>query len=152
MVDARGVVIRRLVILYTKEALENLTFEAICPYFLYCIINNFRIWLVVHWMTFSILVDMPAVLVVINLAAYAFWRFLARVLTLTILMSSRRLLTIRLTFEGPVHSVMCFWSVLRGQILLKSCHELEEVSLASNIYYVFKVMVYKSRKLMLYSI
>jgi hypothetical protein len=87
-----------------------------------------------------------------NLATYAFWRFLARVLTLTILTSSRRLLTIRLTFEGPVHSVMCFWSILRGQIPSKSCCELEEVSLASNIYYVFKVTVCKSRKLMLYSI
>jgi hypothetical protein len=107
---------------------------------------------VVHWITFSILVNMPAVLVVMNLATYAFWRFLARVLTLTILTSSRRLLTIRLTFKGPVHSVMCFWSVLRGQILSKSCCKLEEVSLASNIYYVFKVIVYKSRKLILYFI
>jgi hypothetical protein len=86
-----------------------------------------------------------------NLAAYAFWTFLARVL-MTILTSSRRLSTIRLTFEGPVHSVMCFWSVLRGQMPSKSCHKLKEVSLAPNIHYVFKVMVCESRKLILYSI
>jgi hypothetical protein len=72
MVDARGVVVRRLVILHTKIALEALTFKAICPYFLHCTIDDFRVWLVVHWTTFSILVDVPAVLVVINLATYAF--------------------------------------------------------------------------------
>jgi hypothetical protein len=44
VVDACGVVGRLVV---TKVALQDSTFKAICLDFLYCTINDFRIWLVV---------------------------------------------------------------------------------------------------------
>jgi hypothetical protein len=65
-----------------EEALESSTLKAIRAYFLYCMVDDFRIWLVVHQTPFSILINMPTVLIIIVLAAYTSWRFSTSILTI----------------------------------------------------------------------